>query len=297
MDGNFRYFAPAQADYGKPMFENRAQPGTFSWHPYENPGFPPGPTSNDVPPPPASLSGPPSEPWTDRQQCVVPPSMQNQPVPFATVSPELIQKQMPTSYAYYGSPVPLHPTAIPPYTAVMQPASTGILPPGSVTVRAPAQDSIPQAPYPSMTTEAVNLPTPSLTPSTASPTSSSTISSPVTPRMRRKQSEQSPQSEKSGDDNTDDETRRQQFLERNRQAALKCRQRKKEWLSRLQYNVETLSVENNVLQQEATMLREEILNLKTMLLAHKNCPHAQANGVNGLDNAMAVPPPAYRLIN
>ena len=30
-------------------------------------------------------------------------------------------------------------------------------------------------------------------------------------------------------------------------------------------------------------MREEILNLKTLLLAHKDCPIAQANGVMGLD--------------
>ncbi|KAL0569399.1 Transcription factor [Marasmius crinis-equi] len=38
--------------------------------------------------------------------------------------------------------------------------------------------------------------------------------------------------------------KRKNFLEQNRQAALKCRQRKKEWLQKLQANVEKLTTEN-----------------------------------------------------
>ena len=41
------------------------------------------------------------------------------------------------------------------------------------------------------------------------------------------------------------------------------------------------------MQSQAQSLREEILNLKTLLLAHKDCPIAQANGVMGLDT---IPP-------
>ncbi|RUS18071.1 hypothetical protein BC938DRAFT_476078, partial [Jimgerdemannia flammicorona] len=81
----------------------------------------------------------------------------------------------------------------------------------------------------------------------------------------------------------DDEEKRKNFLERNRQAALKCRQRKKAWLANLQAKVDYLTNDNEQLQNHATSLKEEIINLKTLLLAHKDCPIAQANGVMGID--------------
>ncbi|KAG0325829.1 hypothetical protein BG004_003091, partial [Podila humilis] len=83
------------------------------------------------------------------------------------------------------------------------------------------------------------------------------------------------------DDKMDEEEKRKNFLERNRQAALKCRQRKKQWLSNLQTKVEYLSTDNEHLQNQTAMLRDEIIHLKALLLAHKDCPVAQANGVYG----------------
>ncbi|CAO3684797.1 unnamed protein product [Umbelopsis vinacea] len=90
---------------------------------------------------------------------------------------------------------------------------------------------------------------------------------------------------------TDDDERRKNFLERNRQAALKCRQRKKQWLNNLQAKVEYLTNDNEQLQLQANALREEIINLKTLLLAHKDCAVAQQNGVVGL-NILQRPPGA-----
>ncbi|KAG1137787.1 hypothetical protein G6F37_008834 [Rhizopus arrhizus] len=78
---------------------------------------------------------------------------------------------------------------------------------------------------------------------------------------------------------TDDQQRRQ-FLERNRIAALKCRQRKKQWLADLQHRVEFLTNDNEQLQTQAILLREELISLKTLLLAHKDCKVAQSNGIN-----------------
>ncbi|KAF9167555.1 hypothetical protein DFQ27_004582 [Actinomortierella ambigua] len=77
----------------------------------------------------------------------------------------------------------------------------------------------------------------------------------------------------------DEEEKRRNFLERNRQAALKCRQRKKQWLSNLQAKVEYLTTDNEHLQSQTAALRDEIIHLKALLLAHKDCPVAQANGV------------------
>ncbi|KAH8553184.1 hypothetical protein BGW37DRAFT_488762 [Umbelopsis sp. PMI_123] len=75
----------------------------------------------------------------------------------------------------------------------------------------------------------------------------------------------------------DEDEKRRNFLERNRQAALKCRQRKKAWLSDLQGKVETLSQENEQLALQANSFRDEIIHLKSLLLAHKDCRVANEN--------------------
>jgi ATF/CREB family transcription factor len=78
-----------------------------------------------------------------------------------------------------------------------------------------------------------------------------------------------------------DEEKRKNFLERNRVAALKCRQRKKQWLANLQAKVELFSTENDALSQTVTQLREELVNLKTIMLAHKDCPISVQQGIAG----------------
>lgn len=65
-------------------------------------------------------------------------------------------------------------------------------------------------------------------------------------------------------------------------AALKCRQRKKQWLANLQQKVELFSSENDALSAQISALREEVVNLKTLLLAHKDCPVSQQQGLQGL---------------
>ncbi|KAI9374787.1 Aft1 HRA domain-containing protein [Aspergillus egyptiacus] len=93
--------------------------------------------------------------------------------------------------------------------------------------------------------------------------------------------EQQPSTKKNQKDTkkVTDEEKRKNFLERNRVAALKCRQRKKQWLANLQAKVELFTSENDALTSTVTQLREEIVNLKTLLLAHKDCPVSQAQGI------------------
>ena len=62
-------------------------------------------------------------------------------------------------------------------------------------------------------------------------------------------------------------------------AALKCRQRKKQWLANLQAKVEIFSSENDSLSAQVNAMREEIVSLKTLLLSHKDCPLAQQQGI------------------
>jgi ATF/CREB family transcription factor len=96
-----------------------------------------------------------------------------------------------------------------------------------------------------------------------------------------------------------DEEKRRNFLERNRVAALKCRQRKKQWLANLQAKVEMYSAENDSLNTQVAQLHEEIRNLRTLLMGHKDCPVGHAQGIgqflsgmqdpNGFTNQHAIP--------
>ncbi|KAI7907160.1 uncharacterized protein BX663DRAFT_495031 [Cokeromyces recurvatus] len=74
----------------------------------------------------------------------------------------------------------------------------------------------------------------------------------------------------------EDEEKRRNFLERNRIAALKCRQRKKQWLQNLQAKVEYLTADNEQLHLQTNALKEELIQLKTLLMAHKDCPVNQS---------------------
>ncbi|OUM70201.1 hypothetical protein PIROE2DRAFT_28546, partial [Piromyces sp. E2] len=65
--------------------------------------------------------------------------------------------------------------------------------------------------------------------------------------------------------------KKRNVLERNRQAALKCRQKKKQWLISLQKQIDTYTAENEILQNQAILLQEEILTLRALLLTHKPC--------------------------
>ncbi|ORY14026.1 Aft1 HRA domain-domain-containing protein [Clohesyomyces aquaticus] len=93
----------------------------------------------------------------------------------------------------------------------------------------------------------------------------------------------SPKPEGEGGRKMTDEEKRKNFLERNRVAALKCRQRKKQWLTNLQAKVEIYSTENDALTATVGQLREEVVNLKTLLLAHKDCPVSHAQGLAGMN--------------
>lgn len=66
-------------------------------------------------------------------------------------------------------------------------------------------------------------------------------------------------------------------------AALKCRQRKKQWLNSLQAKVEVYASENEGLNAQIQALRDEIVHIKTLLLAHKECPVSVAQGISGMN--------------
>uniref|UniRef100_A0A3B5MR70 Cyclic AMP-dependent transcription factor ATF-7 n=1 Tax=Xiphophorus couchianus TaxID=32473 RepID=A0A3B5MR70_9TELE len=70
----------------------------------------------------------------------------------------------------------------------------------------------------------------------------------------------------------DPDERRQRFLERNRAAASRCRQKRKLWVNSLEKKAEDLANMNISLTSEVTLLRNEVAQLKQLLLAHKDCP-------------------------
>ncbi|KAL9558726.1 hypothetical protein MBANPS3_000773 [Mucor bainieri] len=87
----------------------------------------------------------------------------------------------------------------------------------------------------------------------------------VTPNRARRQSSTNTVSE----DSESEAESRQRSLERNRLAASKCRQRKKEWIDELAHKAEKMTRENEYLKQMLVQLKEETLYLKSQLIMHK----------------------------
>ncbi|KAL7625062.1 hypothetical protein AAE478_004276 [Parahypoxylon ruwenzoriense] len=66
-------------------------------------------------------------------------------------------------------------------------------------------------------------------------------------------------------------TKRNRCLERNRVAATKCRQKKKEWVSDLEETKFGLESQNSHLQMEYSSLKNEITQIKSQLMEHASC--------------------------
>ncbi|EDU41432.1 bzip transcription factor [Pyrenophora tritici-repentis] len=64
---------------------------------------------------------------------------------------------------------------------------------------------------------------------------------------------------------------RQTHLEKNRVAAHKCRQRKKEYINSLEDRAREFSSKNKMLKENVAVLREEVLSLKNEVLLHAGC--------------------------
>lgn len=79
----------------------------------------------------------------------------------------------------------------------------------------------------------------------------------------------------------EEDAKREKFLERNRVAASKCRQKKKEWTNGLEDRLRHLQAENTHLKSFTATLREEVLTLKGEMLKHQSC------GCHGIRNYLA----------
>ncbi len=72
-----------------------------------------------------------------------------------------------------------------------------------------------------------------------------------------------------------EDVKRSKFLERNRVAASKCRQKKKEWTQNLENRARELQKNNNMLRLDVDSLRQEVLFLKGEILKHSSCDCSQ----------------------
>ena len=57
-----------------------------------------------------------------------------------------------------------------------------------------------------------------------------------------------------------------------RAAASRCRAKKKVWVENLERKSKDIELMSSMLQQEVLMLRSEVQQLKSILIAHKDCP-------------------------
>jgi hypothetical protein len=88
----------------------------------------------------------------------------------------------------------------------------------------------------------------------------------------------------------EDGSKREQFLARNREAASKCRQKKKEWTTGLEDRARELSAQKQVLTTYLAMLKNELLMLKCKCLEHSDCG---CEGIRDyLKNTVNTMPPA-----
>lgn len=96
-------------------------------------------------------------------------------------------------------------------------------------------------------------------------------------------------------DNEDPMEKRRKFLERNRAAAIRCREKKKRWIENLSIKYDELGSHNLKLQTEVSSLRSEVAVLKSMLLQHKDCPVTLAmqdgsmDSMSNCDNLAPIP--------
>ncbi|GAA6000747.1 uncharacterized protein JCM10292_000574 [Rhodotorula paludigena] len=88
-----------------------------------------------------------------------------------------------------------------------------------------------------------------------------------------------------GEDDDEDSVKRKQFLERNRIAACKSRQKKKEKTAQLERLAAELCNRNHVLQQTALALRQEAMTLRQLMHAHQGCSCEHAQGYIARDQA------------
>ncbi|KAK6466016.1 bZIP protein [Scheffersomyces coipomensis] len=95
-------------------------------------------------------------------------------------------------------------------------------------------------------------------------------------------------SDMSQDDNSGEPglDKRKNFLERNRVAASKCRQRKKQLIQKMEDELAFYSTGYRELSLQVNQLRDQVINLKGIIVGHKDCSllASSVGGINNLNN-------------
>ncbi|KAL3304578.1 bZIP transcription factor [Colletotrichum asianum] len=114
---------------------------------------------------------------------------------------------------------------------------------------------------------------------TSSRSSRTTIPSDVSPPRKRGRKGKAPVQDNNNihDDGDGDGEKRNKFLERNRIAASKCRQKKKEWVTDLQETKQGLESQHAQLQMEYNGLVDQVTRMKNELMSHANCNDPNIN--------------------
>lgn len=96
-------------------------------------------------------------------------------------------------------------------------------------------------------------------------------SEPPKKRARQKQSKSTKQESEDEEEEDESTEKRKKFLEKNRIAASKCREKKKKWVHELEYNKSQLERQNMELRLEHRGLMSELNQTKSMLMSHADC--------------------------
>lgn len=93
------------------------------------------------------------------------------------------------------------------------------------------------------------------------------------PKKRARQKQSKPAKQESENEEEEDESteKRKKFLEKNRIAASKCREKKKKWVHELEYNKSQMERHNMELRLEHRSLINELNQTKSMLMSHADC--------------------------
>ncbi|KAG7754839.1 hypothetical protein KL911_002278 [Ogataea haglerorum] len=118
---------------------------------------------------------------------------------------------------------------------------------------------------------------------------------PKKPKTKKTKEHAEPASENGSKNDSQDEEKRKSFLERNRIAASKCRQRKKQMVQKMQQELNFYSAQYDTLTQQVAALQDQVKTLHSILYGHKDCPSLteQMGGVENTNNVLGAFAPVH----
>ncbi|KAF9952106.1 hypothetical protein BGZ70_000737 [Mortierella alpina] len=96
-------------------------------------------------------------------------------------------------------------------------------------------------------------------------------STPTSTTSKRPSSSRKHSSPAEDDDEESNETKRRKFLERNRVAASKCREKKRQQTLKTIADADAITARNQALHETLDELQEEVRTLKNQILCHRSC--------------------------